>query len=84
MWTGEEIELGEEGQLPLPLRRATTWTSRTPFVLTRHPKRHNDGRPKLDPDGVWRDGPYDQVGRKLGNAGVRTTIAACEDISGSR
>lgn len=38
-----------------------TWMSVTPFVLYRHPKRRNDGTPKLDDAGRWQDGPRDQV-----------------------
>jgi CRISPR-associated protein Csb2 len=34
---------------------ARVWRSLTPFVSTRHPKAHRDGRPKLDADG-WQIG----------------------------
>jgi CRISPR-associated protein Csb2 len=34
---------------------STTWQSLTPFVPTRHPKNHRDGRPKLDAEG-WHIG----------------------------
>ncbi len=44
---------------------AHLWESRTPFVLNRHPKRHKDGRPKLDDTGAWIDGPEEQVRREL-------------------
>jgi CRISPR-associated protein Csb2 len=30
---------------------ATVWRSLTPFIATRHPKTHRDGRPKLDAEG---------------------------------
>lgn len=40
------------------------WQSTTPYVLTRYPKLHHDGRPKLNDRGEQRDGPEDQVRRE--------------------
>jgi CRISPR-associated protein Csb2 len=37
------------------LGESVVWNSLTPFVPTRHPKNHRDGRPKLDADG-WHIG----------------------------
>lgn len=45
-------------------RPAAVWESVTPYVLTRHPKRHRDGRPKLNHRGEQVDGPEDQVRRE--------------------
>lgn len=43
---------------------AAVWESVTPYVLTRHPKRYRDGRPKLNQRGEQVDGPQDQVRRE--------------------
>ena len=43
------------------LAEAQVWESRTPFVLTRHPKVRRTGTPKLREDGTWVDGPKDQL-----------------------
>lgn len=43
---------------------ATVWTTTTPFVLTRYPKTHRDGRPKLGADGLQVDGPEAQLRRE--------------------
>ena len=40
------------------------WTSLTPFVSTRHPKHHADGRPRLDAEG-WHQGSPSQDLRRL-------------------
>lgn len=40
------------------------WTSSTPLVLTRYPKVHNDGRPKLNVRGQQKDGVEDQIYRE--------------------
>ena len=70
---GEPHELGgldrSRDEAPV-LAEASAWTSRTPFVLVRHPKRHRDGRPKLRPDGTWVDGPEDQLQRELARRGL--------------
>lgn len=56
------------GQAPL-LAEARTWVSRTPFLLTRHPKQHRDGRPKLNERGEQIDGPEDQLRAQLAARG---------------
>jgi CRISPR-associated protein Csb2 len=42
----------------------TTWQSLTPFVPTRHPKNHRDGRPKIDAEG-WHVGSPEHDLRRL-------------------
>lgn len=65
-----EIRLLLLGLLPRTTRgdnlmgRSTTWQSATPYVLTRHPKRYRDGRPKLRENGLQIDGPEDQIRRE--------------------
>lgn len=44
---------------------ATVWRSLTPFVPTRHPKTHRDGRPKLDADGWWIGSPEHDLRRLI-------------------
>jgi CRISPR-associated protein Csb2 len=50
----------QRGQAPL-MAEAQVWVSRTPFLLTRHPKRRRDGTPKLDSSGEQCDGPEAQL-----------------------
>ena len=54
--------------VPAPLRPPTqtslVWQSTTPYVLTRYPRLHHDGRPKLNDRGEQRDGPEEQVRRE--------------------
>ncbi len=47
------------------LAKGSVWESRTPFVLTRHPKRRRNGEPRLKSDGLWIDGPEDQLRKEL-------------------
>ena len=47
---------------------AKVWRSLTPFVATRHPKTHRDGRPKLDADGWWIGSPEHHLRRLLTEA----------------
>jgi CRISPR-associated protein Csb2 len=47
------------------LAKGRVWESRTPFVLTRHPKRRRNGEPKVNSDGTWVDGPDDQLRKEL-------------------
>lgn len=63
----------ESGRTP-QLARSTTWLSRTPFMLTRHPKEYRDGRPKLNTQGTQIDGPQDQLYRELLNQGFPQPI----------
>jgi CRISPR-associated protein Csb2 len=46
------------------------WRSLTPFVPTRHPKTHRDGRPKLDADGWPIGSPAHDLRRLLTEAGL--------------
>jgi CRISPR-associated protein Csb2 len=54
---------------------ATTWISRTPFVLSRHPRRRRNGEPKRDPRGRWIDGPEWQLQRALRQHGAPRPLA---------
>jgi CRISPR-associated protein Csb2 len=58
---GQPGEFGGDGAL---FEEASTWQSLTPFVPTRHPKNHRDGRPKLDADG-WHVGSPEHDLRRL-------------------
>jgi len=49
---------------------AAVWRSVTPFVPTRHPKTHRDGRPKLDADGWWIGSPEHDLRRLIAEAGL--------------
>lgn len=75
LWRGEgepEIRLALLGLLSRTglaqahpwCRPAALWESVTPYVLTRHPKRHRDGSPKWNERGEQVDGPEDQVRRE--------------------
>lgn len=61
---GEPTEFGglriQQGETP-QLGTSRVWESRTPFLLSRHPKAYRDGRPKLGPDGEQVDGPKSQL-----------------------
>ncbi len=61
------LDLGA-GQCPL-LVEGTTWTSRTPFVPTRHPKANRRGEPKLDVQGLQIGSPEHDLRRLLVAAG---------------
>jgi CRISPR-associated protein Csb2 len=61
-------------QSPL-LAEAIEWRSVTPFVPTRHPKAHHDGRPKLDAYGVQIGSPEHDLCRLIVDSGLpRPTI----------
>jgi CRISPR-associated protein Csb2 len=63
------------------------WCSLTPFVPTRHPKTHRDGRPKLDGDGWPIGSPAHDLRRLLAEAGqpLPTKVEPLETIPiGSR
>ncbi len=49
---------------------AKVWRSLTPFVATRHPKTHRDGRPKLDADGWPIGSPAHDLRRLLAEASL--------------
>lgn len=52
------------------LGTSKVWESRTPFVLSRHPKYRNNGKPRLRDNGEWIDGPEDQLRRELKHMGL--------------
>lgn len=52
------------------LGEAKVWRSLTPFVSTRHPKTHRDGRPKLDADGWPIGSPAHDLRRLIAEAGL--------------
>jgi CRISPR-associated protein Csb2 len=61
-------------QSPL-LAEATDWRSVTPFVPTRHPKAHHDGRPKLDAYGLQIGSPNHDLCRLIVESGLpRPTV----------
>lgn len=47
------------------LGRSCVWTSVTPYFLTRHPKRHRTGALKFTEQGLWLDGPEDQLRKEI-------------------
>ncbi len=55
---------------PLLLKEACVWRSRTPMLLPRHPKVTKAGRPKLDAQGQWIEGPIAQAHRALDDLGL--------------
>lgn len=66
---------------------ARVWRSLTPFVPTRHPKTHRDGRPKLDAEGWWIGSPAHDLRRLLSELGkpMPARIEPLESITvGSR
>lgn len=75
---GNPIDFGgldtAQGQCPL-VAASQVWVSRTPFVLTRHPKTTRDGRPKLREDGWQIDGPEAQLVAELARRGFPTPCA---------
>lgn len=52
------------------LGASKVWASRTPFVLSRHPKYRNNGKPRLRDNGEWIDGPEDQVRKEMEYMGL--------------
>ena len=58
---GEPRGFGDDGSL---FTEASAWQSLTPFVPTRHPKNHRDGRPKIDAEG-WHIGSPEHDLRRL-------------------
>jgi len=69
------------GQTP-QLATSRVWVSRTPFVLTRHPKLRKNGSPRLRSDGTWIDGPQDQLSRALRQQGYPEPLVV-EPLEGS-
>jgi CRISPR-associated protein Csb2 len=52
------------------LGESVVWDSLTPFVPTRHPKIHRDGRPKLDAEGWHIGSPAHDLRRLIIEAGL--------------
>jgi CRISPR-associated protein Csb2 len=52
------------------LGESVVWDSLTPFVPTRHPRNHRDGRPKLDADGWHIGSPAHDLRRLIIEAGL--------------
>ena len=75
------------GGSPL-LAESKTWTSRTPFIPTRHPKATRAGAAKLDPSGRQIAGPEHELLRLLALAGFPEPAAveavSFTDIAGER
>lgn len=63
-------------------RPATRWRSITPFVATRHPKSHRDGRAKLDANNLAIGSPEHDLRRLLDLHGlpVPTSITPAPDL----
>jgi CRISPR-associated protein Csb2 len=61
---------GAQGTMGHLVGPARVWRSLTPFVPLRHPKRHRDGRAKLDEHGRQIDGPEDQLRLELRRRGL--------------
>jgi len=47
------------------LAESRVWVSRTPFMLSRHPKVFRTGKPKIGANGLQIDGPEDQLRKEL-------------------
>jgi CRISPR-associated protein Csb2 len=60
-------------QCPL-FAEASEWRSLTPFIPTRHPKVHRDGRPKLDEHGLQVSSPEHDLRRLIREAGLPEPI----------
>lgn len=73
-WGERELEDIPQQELPPVLRSARVWRSATPFVLVRHPKRKRNGAPRLDAEGVWIDGPTEQIRLELSRRGLPTPV----------
>lgn len=61
---GEPSEFADDDSCSL-FGKTSTWQSLTPFVPTRHPKNHRDGRPKLDADGWYIGSPEHDLRRLI-------------------
>ncbi|MEW6048798.1 MAG: type I-U CRISPR-associated protein Csb2 [Bacillota bacterium] len=61
------------GQTP-QMAASRVWVSRTPYLLTRHPKTHRDGRRKVGPDGLQLDGPEAQLRAELARRGFPAPV----------
>jgi CRISPR-associated protein Csb2 len=66
---------GAEGTMGQLVGPARVWRSVTPFVPMRHPRRHRDGRPKLDQHGRQIDGAEDQLLLELRRRGLPEPIS---------
>lgn len=55
---------GERPHVGCLFEKSDEWNSATPLMLTRHPKAHHNGAPKITEDGYQKDGPEDQILRE--------------------
>lgn len=76
---GFRIQRGETPQLGT----GQIWESRTPYLLSRHPKSYRNGKPKLGPDGEQVDGPKAQLLSDLRRRRLPTPLSV-EMIPASR
>lgn len=60
--------------------KGSVWVSRTPYILTRHPKTYRDGRPKLRENGWQVDGPEDQLTRELALRGLPVPVSLTRTV----
>ena len=67
---GYHVMAGQTPQLAL----SPVWVSRTPYLLSRHPKTYRDGRPKPGPDGLQIDGPESQLRAELARRGFPAPV----------
>lgn len=74
---------GRGGTLTPALARSRLWVSRTPYLLTRHPKISRTGEPKLDDSGLQIDGPEHQLRRELALRGLPDPVRV-EAVGGAR
>lgn len=56
------------------LKPSEKWISATPYHMTRYPKVHRNGQPKLDSNGIWLDGPIDQIQKEIVRRGLPLPI----------
>lgn len=61
------------GQTP-QLATSRVWVSKTPYMLTRHPKTYRDGRPKVGEDGLQVDSPESQLRNELARRGLPSPV----------
>ncbi|MBD3174193.1 MAG: type I-U CRISPR-associated protein Cas5/Cas6 [Armatimonadia bacterium] len=80
----EDVGGFDRGGIRSPaLARDRVWVSRTPYLLTRHPKTYRTGEPKLDDAGLQIDGPEHQLRRELALRGLPEPVSI-EPLKGTR
>jgi len=76
-----------KGESPI-LSRSRTWTSRTPFIPTRHPKTTRAGVPKRNDKGLQIGSPEHDIYRLLKENGfpepMRVTTKGLTDLGGHK